>query len=773
VESIKFIQDLAIILATAGVAGWLCQRLGLSSVVGYLLAGVVVGPFTPFAFVNDVPRIEVLAQLGLVFLLFGIGMRLNIRKMRRLGPSLLLAVAASAGLIFMLTRFTGASLGLLSLQTVFMAAMLMVSSSAIIDKVLVDANVTHERCGQTALGISVLEDVVAVVMLTLLNSHVQFGAASKSAHLGETLALMGAFVALAGIVGLLLVPWLLRRMSTSANEELQTLGLAGLLFGLALLAQKAGYSTALGAFLLGTIVAETPHRPQVERLFEGMRDIFSAVFFVAIGMQIDPHALASVAVPVVLLTVFAVLARSVAATAGLTLIGTPLREAVRTGLMVVPIGEFSFIIAQLGVESKVLAPEYYPLAVGVSLLGALVAPVLARRSLPIATWLTDTQPRWLSDTVAAYHGWLQRLSAQQQRNILWQLSRKRLIQIGVGALFVTGLLVFAERLEGVFEEWLGKDWLFLNGPRVLFWVTLTLVSLAPIIAIWRNLSAMAILYSEVTARGHAKEAKLRVFIEHGLKFIAGMGMFVWLGTVIPVEGMARWLMVLLAVVAVIAIVVLRRKFIYWHSEVEVEIMSILSPSTPGNSATQAPWLTSRGEWNLAVMDCVLPDLAECRGMSIRDLALRTRLGATIVGVERQGYLISLPNPQTQLFPRDKVLLMGTPEQVGNASVFLQRVAVDRQDDALLDEVRIEKLPVVQGTQGLGMTLSEIAPSTRFGVQVAGILRGEEKLLNPPASEALCAGDEILCLGSSGQIAAFAKWLRVEQGSRSPVMRLQV
>ena len=771
-EAISFIQDLAIILATAGMAGWLCQRMGLSSVVGYLVAGVVVGPFTPpFALVHDIPRIEVLSQLGLVFLMFSIGMRLSLRKMRRMGPSLLLAVATSAGLVFMCTRFAGLSMGLVGAQTVFLASMLMVSSSAIIDKVLVDANATHERSGQTALGITVLEDVVAVVMLTLLNSHVQFDAASKGAHLGKTLGLMGAFVVLAGILGLLFVPWLLRRMSTSANEELQTLGLAGLLFGLALLAQKAGYSTALGAFLLGTIVAETPHRPQVERLFEGMRDIFSAVFFVAIGMQIDPAALAAIAVPVVLLTAFALFVRAAATTAGLTIVGTPMREALRTGLMVVPIGEFSFIIAQLGVESKLLPPQYYPLAVGVSLLTALAAPLLARRSQSISGWVFEKQPRWVSDSIAAYHSWLERLFLQQKRNILWQLSRKRLTQIGIGVLFVTGLFVFAERFAEAFEGWLGKDWLVQDGPRILFWVSLTLISLAPLIAIWRNLSAMALLYSEVTARGHAQEAKLRAFIEHSLKFIAGAGLFVWLATILPLEGMARWLMVLLLIVAVVAIIVLRRKFIYWHSEVEVEIMAILSPSTPGLAGTQAPWLNSRGEWNLAVMDCVLPDLAECRGLTIKDIGLRSRLGATIVGIERQGFLISLPNPQTQLFPRDKVLLMGTPEQVGNASGFLQRVAVDLQDDGLLEEVRMEKLSVMAGSQALGMTLADIAPASRFGVQVAGILRGEQKMLNPPATEALSKGDELLCLGSSLQIAAFSRWLHNDEDSRAPRISL--
>src|SRR5690606_30695685 len=162
----------------------------------------------------------------------------------------------------------------------FLAAMLMVSSTAIIGKILTESGRTHQRSAQLAMGITALEDVVAVVMLTVLNSVVQFGG-RREAQLTEALGMFGAFVVLAGIVGLLLVPWLLRRMSISVEEELQTLAMAGLLFGLAMVAERAGYSLALGAFLLGSIVAETPHRHQIERTFGGMRDVFSAVFFAA------------------------------------------------------------------------------------------------------------------------------------------------------------------------------------------------------------------------------------------------------------------------------------------------------------------------------------------------------------------------------------------------------------------------------------------------------------------------------------------------------------
>ncbi len=212
---IEFIQDLAVILVVAGIVGWACQRAGLSVVVGYLVAGMIVGPHTPpFSLVRDEARVETAAQVGLVFLMFAIGLKLSLRRLRRLGGAMLLAVFVSAGLIYYLTRTAGALAERSSLECAFLAGMIMVSSSAIISKILQETGANHERAGQLALGVSVLEDVVAVVMLTVLNSLVWRGAGGAGGPgLAGTLGLFGAFVVLAGVVGLLFVPWLLKRQT--------------------------------------------------------------------------------------------------------------------------------------------------------------------------------------------------------------------------------------------------------------------------------------------------------------------------------------------------------------------------------------------------------------------------------------------------------------------------------------------------------------------------------------------------------------------------------
>ena len=760
-HGIEFIQDLAVILVVAAAVGWICQRIGLSVVVGFLVAGIVVGPHTPpFSLVTDPGRIDTAAQVGLVFLMFGIGLRLSVRKLRRLGLALLLAVFFSAMVVYSLSRLLGLALGWNGTESLFLAGMLMISSSAIISKILHETGATHERSGQLAMGVSVLEDVVAVVMLTLLNSIVQFGGAGGGAPMMETLGKLGAFIVLAGIAGLLVVPWLLKRMSISADEELQTLGIAGLLFALALVAQRAGYSLALGAFLLGTIVAETPHRTQVERTFEGLRDVFSAVFFVAIGMQIDLHLLWSAGGLIVGVALFTFVARTLAATAGLTLVGTPPKDALRAGMAVTPIGEFSFIIAQLGVTHAVVPAKFYPLAVGVSLLTTLAAPALTRRSERVADALLARQPGWLADWLRYYQDWLERLQRQGSRNLLWQLSRKRIVQVGVGALFVTGLVVFSEQLFTLMEGWLGRDWLFPHGLEVIFWGALVLLTLAPLVAIWRNLSAMAMLYAEISTKGNPRQKTLRPIVETGLKIGAGAALFIWLSAILPAEGTAKWLLLLSAVFAVGTLFLLRRKLIYWHSELEVELQEMLAADTR-MTATTAPWLRPHEDWNLHIADCLLPDLADCQGRKIAELGLRAKFGCTVVGIERQGFMIPLPPPDMVLYPRDKVLLMGTIEQVNGGKKYLGAVSGAPAALSVFEEVSMEALAVPAWSRAAGRTLGEMAPMQRHGVLVAGVNRGGVRILNPRAEEVLQAGDEVLSLGTPDQIRSFKAWLREE------------
>jgi len=759
-HGILFIQDLAVILVVAGIVGWACQRIGVSIVFGFLAAGILVGPGMPYTgLVSDAGPIETLASVGLVFLMFSVGLRLSLRKLRRLGLPLLAAVFLGAVMMYYLSRLLAAALGWSPTEGLFLAGILMVSSSSIISKLLHETGLNHERAGQLALGFSVLEDIVAVVMLALLESVVELGGggARHVAQIGATVLHLSLFVVVIMIAGLIIVPWFLKRMSIFMAEELQTVGIAALLFGLSVLAQKAGYSLALGAFLLGIIVAETPHRHQVERTFLGMRDVFSAVFFVAIGMQISAADLWAHAGLIVGVAAFTLLARPLAVATGLVAIGVGARDGVRAGLMATPIGEFSFVIAGLGVAAGI-SSRFYPLAVGVSLLTTLVCPFAARHSSALAGRLLDPQPGWLHDWLRYYQDWLDRFMRQRRQSRLWHLSRTRFAQIGIEMLFVSGILVFSRELYAAFEGWVGQNWLFPHGTETIYWIVLALLVLAPLVAIWRNCSALALLYAQVASAHHPRGLQLAPLIEAGLKVLVVAVLGVWLITIVPAADTARWLLLASALAAVLAVILLRRKLIYWHCVLEVELKNTIQNSESALSVTAAPWLGRHPDWDLHMIDCTIPDLADSLGRSIAELDLRARFGCSVVGIERQGFMITLPGPGSILYPRDRVLLMGTQDQIQAGRRFLGTVTGAPPADSLFEEVRMESVHVASWSRAHGRPIADLAPAAVPAIQIAGINRGGVRILSPGASEVLRVGDELLVLGTPDQIREFRGWV---------------
>ncbi|OAM90941.1 hypothetical protein AW736_00345 [Termitidicoccus mucosus] len=755
-EDVQFIQNLALILLSAVIAGWICQRIGLSVIVGYLAAGIVLGPYTPpGGLVYDIAHIETLGQMGLVFLMFGIGLRLSIRRMRKFGVSLLLAVFVAAAAVYYVTRLASAMIGFSPMEGVFLATMLMVSSSAIISKVLQEAGIGHERAAQTAMSITVLEDVVAVVMLTLLGSMVSMGAMS-GAQVGGALGKLGAFVALAGAGGLLFVPWLLRKLSIAASEELQTLAVTGMLVGLAVVAFHSGYSLAMGAFLLGMIVSETPYRTRVERTMEGMREVFTAVFFVAIGLLIDMRLVADAWWLILAVAAVTIVARVAAAAAALAVTGEKFGEALRTGLMLTPLGEFSFVIAQMGITAKILPERFYPMIVGVSLVTTLVAPWLTRNAAQVSNAIRRWCPRWLLAWQDYYYARIEALKAQERKSALWQVSKRRIVQVLVQVLLVSGLLLFSEPLRQFVEQWMDKDWLFPHASTMLFWLAMIVVVIGPLVALWRNVSALCLLYAQAAVKGAPRAARLSPVVEMVFKVAAGIAMYVWLSTLLPVGPAARWVMLGSMVPGLLAIVLLRRKLVRWHSEMEAGLQSAVQ----GGSArleTVAPWLVDHGEWDLHMVSCTLPDLADCQGKSIAELDLRMKFGCVVVGIERQGCAISRPKSDVALFPLDKVLLIGPKQQLEKSRQFLMKVSGGASRGEM-DAVRMEMLTVPAESSVDGRTLHELSPAQSYHVQIVGIRRAGMRLLNPGGRASLHSGDELLVIGASNEIASFRHWL---------------
>jgi len=757
-DGISLIQDLAVVLLAAGLAGLLCRRLGLSVIVGYLLAGVAIGPHTPpFSFIHDVDRIQTLSQIGLVFLMFAIGLGLSISKLGRMGWPTLLATGLGAFFMLNLTQLLGLAVGWTSAQSLFVAAMFMVSSSAVIAKIVGELNLSHERSAQLALSITVMEDVVAVVMLTLLAT---YAGQAQQTSVGWLLTSMSAFVVLLVGAGLLMVPRLMRRLEARADPELQTIIVAGLLFLLAIAAAKAGYSLALGAFLLGAIVAEIPQKGAVEKSFSGMRDLFSSVFFVSIGMMIDPFLLKSVWPLVIGLTVFVLIGRAMATGMALIICGTRPHEARRAGLLLGPLGEFSFIIAQLGVSSAVLPPRYYPLAVGVSILTVLLVPLINRHATAIVAWSERIEPPLVRRAFEAYHNWLGHVQSAPTTSVAWKLVRGRLVQVGVEVLFVTGVISFSRLILGLLLPYADTVALSPEAMSYVFWSTVTVIALVPLFAIWRNLSAIAMIVAESLSGSTPLPATV---VESAIKGLAAVLISYWLFLIVPTDQLGAWGWLVLAAAALAVVAVFSSRLVYWHSHWQSSVREVLAEEA-GVAAANAMEV-ARGKrmedlrsWDLHLAECVVPDAARYGGQTLLELAIPNRFDCAVLELERNGHVITAIRPELRVYPGDKLLLLGQTERLDAACEALteQKTAPD-QSEEFRGSV-LETFPIGKGPH-VGRSLAELRLSQATGTRVVGIQRGEEKIIAPSGEQKLEAGDNVLVAGTLAEISAFRRWLR--------------
>ena len=506
-HEISFIHDLAIIMLTAGVVTVLFHLLRQPVVLGYIVAGVIIGPHTPpYSLVTDEETIRTLGQLGVVFLLFSLGLEFSVGHLRKVGATAL--VAALGGIVTMLWLGyeIGLAFGWRTMDAVFLGAMLSISSTTITIKALDNLGLRREAFAQSVFAILIIEDVLAIGMIALLSSIAKTG----SVETGEVLRTLGGlmvFLVASLVIGILTVPRLLDFVAKFNRDEMLLIGVLGLLFGFCLLVAKLGYSVALGAFIIGAIIAESRSLRRVEHLIEPIRDMFSAVFFVTIGLMLDPHVLVDYAGPVAVITVVVVVGKVISRTFGALAAGQRGRTSMRIGMSLAQIGEFSFIIAALGTSLDVTSAFLYPIAVAVSAITTLLTPYLIRFSDPLARRMRASVPSGLRHIMHTYTDWLQRLRFDGDRAIIAALVRRILLQAFVNFCLVAAIFgagAYAASSRGLdLSTWLPNPMI----ANTLIWSAALIVSLPFLIAAYRKLKALSMMLAEVSVRGAGRRSE--------------------------------------------------------------------------------------------------------------------------------------------------------------------------------------------------------------------------------------------------------------------------
>jgi CPA2 family monovalent cation:H+ antiporter-2 len=630
--------------------------------------------------------------------------------------------------------------------------MMVASSSAMIGKMLHDSGLLHQRSGNLAMSISVLEDIVAVIVLTFVSSLANMHAGPE-ARPGAILGTLVAFVTIVVILGLLLLPKALQLLA-KAGLDLVMLFITGLALEVGIIAVRTGYSLALGAFLLGAIIAETPQRPAIERAFEGMRDVFLAVFFVSIGLLIDPSVMLKNWWLIVCLGIGAVVVRSLAVTTGLILAGNPQRESLRAGLMAIPIGEFAFIIAQVGVSSGLLAADFYPIAIGVATLTATIAPILARHSDEISKRLLSFEPHFVTSLVASYHQFLQDVGEKQRRSEVIGLLQRKLAPAVIGLAFASGLLIFADQLRKFWARLFPR--LSTELAQDLFWAVLGVLILIPVAVVWRSGQEFVGLISSPRTAGESE--RTRPFLAVAMQIVMAIILFAWLWILTPARPATVWFFGSALVIGIPLGLIFRRRLRRLQQRIGMGLSEAILSQEERRTINRRAWLSDYRDWDLNLQEIKVPDSGKWFGRSIGELALRSRFGCSVVGVERQGYVLSSPGPETLLFPGDTLLVLGSRDQLRELRRFFETAELRSEKVDLLEEVRMESVCVPDPTQASGQTLEKLDITRQFGVIIAGIGRGDNKHISPKASQTIESGDWLLVIGTREKIRNFQNWI---------------
>jgi len=660
-HEVSFLQDLAVVMIAAGIVTVLFQRLKQPVVLGYIVAGILIGPHL-LELIKEQDAIKSLAELGMVFLMFSLGLEFNLRKLRRVAATALVAAPLAILLMVFVGYQVGQLMGWSSVSSLFLGAILSIASTSVIVKVLREMKRDREPFAGLIYGILIVEDLLGVVMIVLLTgiaSTDDLGLQSMAASTGKLLV----FLVTVLVVGLLLVPRLLNFVARFESNERLLVAVLGLCFGTALVAAKLGFSVALGAFLVGAVMAESAQSRRIESLVEPVRDLFTAVFFVAIGLLVDPALLWQHIVPIVGISLVVMIGQIAGNTFGTVVAGHDFRTAVRVGTGLSQIGEFSFVIATLGLTLGVTDPSLYPIIVGVALVTTLFTPLWIHNADRLTDALLRAAPKPLAGYLTLYKDWVERFKGGQWNSLAWKLSRKWLLQMAINMALVAGLLIGAATLARIEPAW----------PSAVLWVAALVFSLPMLIANLRKLQALGMLISEATIRHESagqRTQALRAVVANVCLVAGTTGMILCVlllsSALLPPLGV----MLALAVVLVVVAWLQWRFLVRIYAKAQIALKETFEANELGQAEAEAADLPA-GLLEAAHLDSVrLAKGSPVIDQRIGDLDLRSNTGVSIVGIERDGERIVNPGPEETLLEGDRLLLLGEDTKLPKAKAEL-------------------------------------------------------------------------------------------------------
>lgn len=665
---ITILRDLAIVMVAAGVAALVFERLRQPKILGYVLAGVLIGPHG-MSWVQNGATTQTLADIGILFLMFSLGLEFNLRKLRHAGPTAVLVATLDVAVMLWIGYELGRAMGLGAVPSLFFGAIICDSSTTILSKTLKDMDKMREDFSHVIFGTTIVEDILAIALIAMLTGVASTGELQAAGVLMQ-MAKLVIFLVVLVVLGLLVVPRLLVYVARFHSEELSVITVMALGFGVSLLAVSFNFSLALGAFMIGAITAESRMIGRIELLVMPFRHMFSAAFFIAVGMLVQPRLIAQHPFMILGITALVVAAKTVNCSIGAFLTGHDLRTSFKTGLGMAQVCEFAFIIATLGLSLDVVTPGMYQVAVGVAVLTMLLNPFLLHHSDKLADGIARFVPGGILANMRLYVHGVRRMASQYQDNPVRKTVRRSVWIILINAAFVAAIFIAASYVAHAHPLHVPELLSGFGGRRTVCWIGAIVLSLPFLVASARKIHALGMIFAEIiTSSPSAQATNVRVLIAALILFAGIVGLalltFILSSTLLP-----SWKVVVAVLVLVGAVTWLRwRSVIKVYSRAQAALHDVLSQELPPPKPQAVPAMIG------ALLDRDLDALTisprwPAAGKAIKDLRLRTQTGATIVSIERGREIILNPDADVCFQPGDKVLLLGSRDQTDAAAKLL-------------------------------------------------------------------------------------------------------
>ena len=650
------IADLALILISASIITLLFKWLKQPLVLGYIVAGLLAGPYVHiFPTVGDIANVNIWAEIGVVFLLFALGLEFSFKKLINVGSTAFITATTEVISMLLIGYMVGYLLGWGTMNSIFLGGMLSMSSTTIIIKAFDDLGLRSQRFTGIVFGTLVVEDLIAILMMVLLSTM----AVSKD-FVGEELLVsvlkVVFFLILWFLIGIFILPAFLKKAKKLMNNETLLIVSLGLCLGMVVLATYTGFSAALGAFIMGSILAETIEAEHIEHIIQPVKDLFGAIFFVSVGMLVNPAVLVEYAWPVIIITLVTIIGKAIFSSLGVLLSGESLNISIKSGFSLAQIGEFAFIIAGLGVSLKVLDPFISPIIVAVSVITTFTTPYFIRLANPFAEWLYKVLPPKVQEMVARY--------ASGKKTVNHDSDWKKLLKNIVGRVIIYSVLLTAIWLLSVKTLYPAVSELF---TPVTIWVNLamclvTLLLMTPflwaLISNKYNSSAIFLKLWEDENYNHGRLVALVLFrVSVAIFFISAV--------VISYFHLNIGIGVVIAV-AVVALILILREDLTQYSRLETHFLTNLNLREEVAKKHHPLKTSFNSEFNnkdIELTSVVVSPYSRYIGKSLGELSFRQEFGVNVVAIVRGDLKIYIPKSSERIYPQDKLAVVGTDGQL--------------------------------------------------------------------------------------------------------------